>query len=88
MHIAVFYAAFVWMTGLLLFCVAVVIRSRSGMTRILALDTLALVMIAVLVLLAASRDESYFLDAAFLLALLTFNSTTAAGRYHAAQRLF
>lgn len=88
MHVAVFYAAFIWMTGLLMFCVAVVIRSRSGTTRILALDTLALVMIAALVLLAAWRDESYFLDAAVMLALLSFISTLAAARYHAAQRLF
>lgn len=88
MHTIVFYAAFVWMTGLLMFCVAVVIRSRSGMTRILALDSLALVMIAALVLLAAWRDESYFLDAALLLALLSFISTLAAARYHAAERLF
>lgn len=88
MHPIVFYGAFIWMTGLLMVCVVVVIRSRSGMTRILAADTLALVIIAALVLLAAWRDESYFLDAAVLLALLSFISTLAAARFQAAQRLF
>lgn len=88
MHQAVFYAAFIWMIGLLVVCVLVVIRSRSGLTRILAVDTLGLVSIAALVLLAAWRDESYFLDAAVLLALLSFISTLAAVRYHAVRRLF
>ena len=88
MHEFVFYTAVIWMTALLFICIAVVVRGGSPMVRILALDTLTLVMTALLILYAVTSRASYYLDAALLLALLSFMSTLAAARYQSEGRLF
>lgn len=88
MHEFVFYAAVVWMTVLVVVCISVVVRGGSPMVRILALDTLTLVMVALLVLYAATNRAAYYLDAALLLALLSFLSTLAAARYQSEGKLF
>ena len=88
MHDLVFYAAVVWMTALLFICIAVVVRAGSPMVRILALDTLTLVLVALLILYAATNRVSYYLDAALILALLSFMSTLAAARYRSEGKLF
>ena len=88
MHEAVFYLAAVWMTALLAVTVVAVIRARSTMVRILALDALTLILIALLILVAASLRTPYYLDAALILALLSFVATLAAARYHSEGKLF
>ena len=88
MHVVVFYLAMVWMTGLLGIAVVLVIRSRSAMSRILALDVLTLILIALLILYADASQTSYYLDAALALALLSFVATLAAVRYHSEGRVF
>ncbi|MGH2535561.1 MAG: monovalent cation/H+ antiporter complex subunit F [Thermomicrobiales bacterium] len=88
MHETVFYVAAVWMTGLLGACALMVIRARSTMVRILALDTVTLLLIAVLVLYSGSQRSSYYLDAALILALLSFAATVAAARYHIEGKVF
>lgn len=88
MHEAVFYGAALWMTGLLALSVVSVIRARSSLTRILALDMTILILIALLVLLSASLGVSYYLDAALMLALLSVIATIAAARYHSEGKLF
>lgn len=84
----IFYIAMIWMIGLLIVSILMVIRSPSAMTRILALDTLALVLIALLVLYTTTTESSYYLDAAILLALLSFIATLAAARYYSEGRIF
>jgi multicomponent Na+:H+ antiporter subunit F len=88
MHTTVFVLAVIWMTGLLAVMGFQVIRARSAMGRILALDVLTLILIAVLILYAAANRSSYYLDAALALALLSFVATLAAVRYHSDGRLF
>jgi len=88
MHVAVFYAATIWMTGLLAVSVVFVVRARSAMVRILALDVLTLILVALLILYADASRTPYFLDAALALALLSFVSTVAAARYHSEGKLF
>ena len=88
MHVAVFYLAMVWMTGLLGIAVVLVIRARSALRRILALDVLTLILIALLILYADASQMAYYLDAALALALLSFIATLAAVRYHSDGRLF
>jgi multisubunit Na+/H+ antiporter MnhF subunit len=87
-HVVVFYLAMVWMTGLLGIAVVLVIRARSAMRRILALDVLTLILIALLILYADASQTSYYLDAALALALLSFVATLAAVRYHSEGRVF
>lgn len=88
MHEIVFYLAFVWMTVLLVASVIAVIGLKSATSRILALDMLTLVMIALLILYADWQRVPYYLDAALILALLGFIATLVLARYHAEGRVF
>jgi multicomponent Na+:H+ antiporter subunit F len=88
MHQVVFSAAFVWMTVLLGVSAAAVIRLRSTASRILALDILTLILVALLVLYADANRTSYYLDAALVLSLLAFVATLALSRYHGERRIF
>ncbi len=88
MHTIVFYAAAGWMTVLLVIAVIATIRLRATAGRILALDTLTLVLVGLLVLFSAVFQTTYYLDAALILALLAFVSTIAAARYHGERRIF
>ena len=88
MHEIVFYFAAAWMTGLLAISVAAVIKVRSTAGRILALDMLTLILVALLVLYADANRSPYYLDAALILALLAFIGTVAAARYHGQRKIF
>ncbi len=88
MHEIVFYVAFVWMTGLLVVSAAAVVRLRSTAGRILALDLLTLILVALLVLYADSERSSYYMDAALILSLLAFLATLILGRYYGERRIF
>ncbi len=88
MHEIVFYAAFAWMTVLLVIGVAAVIRLRSTAGRILALDTVTLILVALLVLYAAANRSPYYMDAALVLSLLAFVATLALARYHGERKIF
>lgn len=85
MHDAVFTVAALWMTVLLAASIVLVIRARSLPSRILALDMAVLILVALLVLLSDVERAPYFLDAALVLALLSFVATIAAARYHEAE---
>ena len=87
MHETVFDLAAVWMTGLLGISVVVVIRARTAMGRILALDMLTLILVAFLILYAGAHRAPFYLDAALALALLSFVATLAAARYHSEGRI-
>ena len=82
MHDLVFFLAIAWATVLLVACAAAVVRLRTTAARILALDTLTLVLVALLVVYATGQRSSYYMDAALILALLAFLSTLVAARYH------
>ena len=88
MHEVLFYASVLWMSVLLVGGVLSVLRAGSTPSRILALDMLVLVLVALLALFSGAQRSSYFLDAALVLALLSFVSTLAACRYHGEGRLF
>jgi multicomponent Na+:H+ antiporter subunit F len=88
LHQIVFYLAFVWMTILLVTSAAAVIRLRSTAGRILALDTLTLILVALLVLYAAANRSSYYMDAALVLSLVGFMATLALARYYGERRIF
>lgn len=59
------------------------LRSRDILERVLALDLLVAIVIALLALLSYWRGVPYYLDAALALALLSFVATLAAARHHA-----
>ena len=88
MHEIVFYLAFAWMTVLLVVSAAAVIRLRSTAGRILALDTLTLILVALLVLYADASRSSYYMDAAVVLSLVAFVATLVLARYHGERGIF
>jgi multicomponent Na+:H+ antiporter subunit F len=79
---AVFYLGIVWTAVLLGVVIVHLARARSTAQRILALDLLTVVLIALLALSAGDDRRSYALDAALALALLGFVATLAACRYY------
>lgn len=88
MHPIVFYTAVAWLVALLAVNAVLVLRTRSTPGRILAADTLTLLLIALLVLVAHATDSAYYLDAALVLALLSFIGVLAAARYHYEEKPF
>jgi len=88
MHETVYYIAMIWMTGLLCICIGLVIKTRSELVRILGFDTLTIVLISLLILYSTTTETSYYLDAALLLALVSFVSTVVAARYAGERKVF
>ena len=88
MHPIIFYIAVIWLALLFAVCVILIIRAPTVMIRVLILDTLNLILMALLALLAITTRSAYYLDAVFLLALLSFLSTLAAARYYSEGKLF
>jgi multicomponent Na+:H+ antiporter subunit F len=87
-HDVVFYAAALWLTGLVIACAVLVLRARSTPSRILALDTLILILVGLLVLWSDAEGVSFYLDAALILSMLAFISTLAAARFHGEGKVF
>jgi multisubunit Na+/H+ antiporter MnhF subunit len=88
LHETVFYFAFAWMTVLLVVSAAAVIRLRSTAGRVLALDMLTLILVALLVLYSVANRSSYYMDAAVVLSLLAFVATLILARYHGERKVF
>lgn len=87
-HETVFLIAALWLGLLVIACAVLVQRAGAAASRILALDTLVLLLIGLLVLWSDSEGVPYFLDAALVLAVLGFAATLAAARFHGGGRLF
>lgn len=87
-HGLVFYVAAIWLAALTLTSAVLVLRARSGASRVLALDTLVLILIGLLTLWSGSEGVPYFLDAALSLAVLGFLGTLAFARFYGEGRLF
>jgi len=73
--------AFAWSAVLLVAGGIVLLRSRDALQRVLALDVLVAIVIALLTALSYLRDVSYYIDAALALALLSFTATVVAARH-------
>lgn len=73
--------AVAWATLLLLGGGLLLLRARDAMHRILALDVLVSIVVALLTILSYQRDVSYYLDAGLALALLSFTATLVVARY-------
>ena len=67
--------------------VVMAIRAETNSTRVLAVDVMTLVLVALLVLYSAANQQPYYLDAALALALISFIGTVAAARRLAEGRI-
>lgn len=88
MHDPVYLAATVWMTTLLVASAAAVLRLRRPAARILALDTLTLLLASLLIVHSTYTGSPHTMDTALILVLLAFVGTLAAARYYGERRLF
>jgi multicomponent Na+:H+ antiporter subunit F len=70
-----------WVTVLLVAGAVLLLRAKDTLHRVLALDVLVALLIALLTILSYLRDVSYYIDAALSLALLSFTATLVAARY-------
>lgn len=84
----VFYIAMIWLVALFCVCVVMVARAKSPLVRVLSLDTMTLVLVALLIVYSATTHTSYYLDAAMVLALISLISVVGAARYVSQRRLF
>ena len=73
--------AFGWATLLLVGGGLLLLRAQDALHRILALDVLVGIVIALLTILSYVDGVSYYIDAALALALLSFTATLVAARY-------
>jgi multicomponent Na+:H+ antiporter subunit F len=73
--------AMIWVTLLLVAGGLALVRARDVFQRVVALDLLAVVVVALLALLSYYWEVPYYLDAAVALSLLSFVATVAAARY-------
>ena len=69
-----------WATLLLVAGGLLLLRSRDKLHRVLALDVLVMIVVALLTALSYLRDVSYYIDAALALALLSFTATLVVVR--------
>jgi multicomponent Na+:H+ antiporter subunit F len=76
-----------WMTLLLAVIVVFATRMESNVVRLLVVDAITLILVAVLVLYSSSVQQPYYLDAAIALALMSFIGTVAAARRLASDRV-
>jgi multicomponent Na+:H+ antiporter subunit F len=88
MHEIVYYAAMIWMTGLLCLCLWMVARAKASIVRILSLDALTLVLVSLLILYSTTTETSFYLDAAIMLAFISFISSLVAARYWGERKVF
>lgn len=88
MHEIVFYGAMIWLVVLFCVCVMMIVQAQSGLVRVLALDALTLILVALLIVYSVTTGTSYYLDGAVVLALISFISVIAGARYHSERRLF
>lgn len=79
---ATFTISVIWLGLLIVASMVLLVRGRTPGTRIVALDTIVLVLVGLLVVHSAAEETTYFLDAALMLAMLGFAATIAAARYY------
>lgn len=80
--------ALVWTSALLGASVWRALRARTPMMRLLAIDTGAIILIALLGLIAHIDERPYLLDSALMIALIAFVGTLAAARFYNEGRPF
>lgn len=86
MHDTVFHLVLAWQVGLVAVLAVRGARSNTLFGRAIALDTLALVFVAALALVAVHRGQADYLDVALVLAMLSFAQTIVTARYLAPSR--
>ena len=81
MHRVIVYIALLGLTIPAAALLIILVRARSALERVLAFDTVVLVLTALIVLVGYLRRSALYLDAALVLALASFVVTVAAARY-------
>lgn len=88
MHPWIFYIVILWQLTLIAALAIYALRAQTVVTRALAVDTLALVFVAALGVIAMQRNQAGYLDVALVLALLGFAQTVGAVRFAEKKRRY
>jgi multicomponent Na+:H+ antiporter subunit F len=73
--------ALAWVAGLMLVVAIALVRVATLVKRLVLMDLSVMMLVCLLVILSVRRDETYFLDAALALSLLSFVGTVAVTSY-------
>ena len=76
----VYALTMVWHAGLILLLLFHALRVRQAVVTLIAFDAVSVVFLSALVVLAAHRRDTLYLDIALVLAMLIFVQTVAAAR--------
>jgi multicomponent Na+:H+ antiporter subunit F len=72
-----------WLVGLMFVVILSLPRPAETARRLVLMDLSVMLLVCTLVVLSIRRDETYFLDAALALSLLSFVGTIAIASYAA-----
>lgn len=86
MHEPLFYVAVGWLALLFAANVVVTVRHGSVFARILAVDTAALLVVAVFLLLATRSGQGHYLDSAIVIAMLSFVETLVVSWFYSGEK--
>lgn len=81
MHDSIALLVTIWLFALVAALAARAVLSRDLLDRALAIDLLSIAGVAVLGVIAAQKERPGFLDAAFVLALLSYGQTVALAHF-------
>lgn len=88
MHIQTFYFVSICLVVLLVILASIMTRAAGMSTRILAFDLLTYLLVGLLAILGLHQNSAIYLDAALILALLSYIGTAAVARYYGERKLF
>jgi multicomponent Na+:H+ antiporter subunit F len=88
MHPVVFQVSTVALSLFLGVAALLVVGARSQTMRILALDTVSVILVGLLALFSIAEQSAFYLEAALVLALLGFAGTLVAVRYRLGKELY
>jgi multicomponent Na+:H+ antiporter subunit F len=88
MHPVIFHVCTVALSLFLGLTALLMVRARSRTLRILALDTLTVILVGLLALFTIAEESAVYLEAALALALLGFAGTLVAVRYRLGKELY
>lgn len=84
----VFYAGVTSLVTMNSLALLLLMAGRRGMVRVLAADTLTLLLVGLLILLSAYLGTDLYIRVALFLSLLAFIATLVAALYEAEGKLF
>ena len=88
MHVQIYYLVAIILVALLVILSIIMVRAAKMTTRILAFDLLTYLLVGLSALIGLYQGSSFYLDAALIMAILSYIGTAAVARYYGERKLF